>query len=362
LRNSAKFFIGTVIIMGLMLATRIMLPSKTPLTGMIAIGLFSFWLTYCIVPLFIYRMKKRKITGKDMNKTGFPEVPEMGGLPVMLGFTFGVLLAIFFTSYLNIPELLLTNLNLLLIGLLTILLVGILGILDDLAGWKNGLRQWQHALIPMFAAFPLVAFKAGETTMNLPFIGNIEFGIIYPLFLIPIGITGAANAFNMLAGMNGLETGQGILIITTLSIIAFFHEQNEALIIGIALIGALTAFYIYNKFPAKIFGGDSLTLVIGAGIATMAIIGNMEKLGIALLGLYFIELFYKAKSRFKSQSFGIPQKDGTLAPHPKGSSITHTIMRKGKFTEKKVVQIIHTTQLAICILGLIFYFTGRMTL
>jgi hypothetical protein len=60
-------------------------------------------------------------------------------------------------------------------------------------------------LFPIIAALPLMAIAAGETTMFIPFFGIINLGIIYSLIVIPIGVTGASNAFNMLAGFNGLE-------------------------------------------------------------------------------------------------------------------------------------------------------------
>ncbi|MCX6799454.1 MAG: glycosyl transferase family 4, partial [Candidatus Diapherotrites archaeon] len=98
----------------------------------------------------------------------------------------------------------------------------------------------------------------------------------------------------------------------------------------------------------RIFGGDSLTLMIGAGIATIVIIGNMEKIGVLLMFLYFIELFLKGRFRMQRQGFGVPQSDGTLrAPPGKAASLTHLIMRAGKFTEKQVVSILLLAQVAV---------------
>ncbi|MBI5553663.1 MAG: hypothetical protein HY917_02875, partial [Candidatus Diapherotrites archaeon] len=180
--------------------------------------------------------------------------------------------------------------------------------------------------------------------------------------LIPIGITGASNAFNMLAGFNGLEAGQGIIIIGALSIVALFEGKMLALLLGIAMLGSLLAFLYHNWFPAKVFGGDSLTLLIGCTIATMAILGNMEKAGIGFMGLFFIELAFKAKHKFQSQSFGIPQPDGTLACDPRGGSFTQWVMKHGRFTEPQVTLIILGSQAVIALTGLLFYFTGILSL
>ena len=68
----------------------------------------------------------------------------------------------------------------------------------------------------------------------------------------------------------------------------------------------------------------------------------MERAGVIAFGLYFLELILKARARFRSQSFGEIQEDGTLAYKKPASSITHLIMKAGRFTEWQIVLIIDT--------------------
>ena len=326
----------------------------------------AFFITFIVMPLLIRKIALRKIMGKDMNKQGAPEVPEMGGIGVILGFSFGVMLAIFAFSYLHLIDL---NLTLLLAGFSTIVIVGFLGVIDDLIGWKRGIRQWQHALMPLFAALPLMAIKINNPPIKIPFfgimpaeymlpiVGIVSFGVLYSLIIVPIGVTGASNATNMLAGFNGLEAGLAAIMASTLLAIALMRGNVESAIILAAIIGAMLAFLFYNWYPAKIFGGDSLTLISGSTIAAAVIIGNMEKLGILIMVLFFIEFLIKARHKFKSECFGIPQKDGTLKPDPRGGSLTHWIMRRGRFTEKQVTSILLGTQATISVVVfLLFYF------
>ncbi|MEM4261456.1 MAG: glycosyl transferase family 4 [Candidatus Diapherotrites archaeon] len=321
---------------------------------LIAIFTFSSLLTYIITPIMIRKMVRRGITGKDMNKYEKPEVAEMGGISVMLGFSFGIISAIFIITYLGLEN---VNLTILFAGFLTIFMTGFIGVVDDLIGWKKGIRQWQHALFPIFAALPLMAVRAGTDYVVLPFFGPINLGIAYSLLVVPIAITGASNAFNMLAGLNGLETGLGIIIISTLTLIAAMTGQTEALIIGIAILGALLIFLHFNWFPAKVFGGDSLTLMIGATAATISIIGNMEKIGVMIIALYWIELILKAKSKFQAESFGIPNKHNILSPPKNINSITHLVMTIKPMTEKQVVITILSIQVIIStIVFTMFYF------
>jgi len=323
--------------------------------SMATIFLASFILTYLVLPSLIKKMSARGLTGRDMNKLGNkPEVAELGGIGPMLGISFGVIIAIFIATYLNILTI---NLTILLASFLTIFLVCFIGVIDDIIGWKKGIRQWQHALFPVFAALPLMAVNAGTDFLVLPFIGPVSIGIFYSLLLVPLGITGASNAFNMLAGFNGLEAGLGAIIITTLTAIAFITNRPEAAILGIAILASLLAFLRYNWFPAKVFGGDSLTLMIGASVATISIIGNMEKIGISLIALHWVELAFKARHRFQSESFGIPQKDGRLAPDPRGGSLTHFLLRWKMMGEKELVFTLLGAQAAIslAVFGM-FYF------
>ena len=325
--------------------------------GLIITLLTALITVLLIMPPFIRRMHQQGFLGKDMNKYSRPMVAELGGVVVFLGFALGVFGAIFIATYL---QFLTIDLSLLLAGFCTIAMICFIGIIDDIIGWKKGIRQWQHALFPIVAALPLMAIAAGETTMVIPIFGNINLGILFPLLVIPIGITGASNAFNMLAGFNGLEAGQGIILTTTLTIIALLTEQITAVVLGLSMIGALIAFLKFNKFPAKIFGGDSLTLMVGANLAVMSIIGNMETFGILVMGLFFIEFFIKAKHKMQSECFGIPNKKGELSANPKGGSLTQFIMKlgKGKLTESKLVFTILGIQAIICV-GVLAFFLIR---
>ena len=65
-----------------------------------------------------------------------------------------------------------------------------------------------------------MVINAGQTIMHVPFIGAVDFGLIYPLLIIPIGVIGATNGLNLLAGHNGLEAGLVAIIFSVLGLIA----------------------------------------------------------------------------------------------------------------------------------------------
>jgi len=273
----------------------------------------SFLFTYLTIPWFIPRLLKADIAGRDMNKVGKVRVAEMGGFAIVGGFVVGVLLAIALTSFnvINVQM----NLTLVLACLSTILIMALIGVIDDLLL----LKQHVKAILPVFAALPLVAVKAGVTSMYVPFLGQVDFGILYPLLLVPIAITGASNATNMLAGFNGLEAGLGAVMCATVGLVAYKTGQVEAVIIVFAMLGALLAFMRFNWYPAKILIGDVGTLSIGAVVASSVIVGNIEQVGIILILPFVGELILKARSGFRAQSW-CGMRNGRLLC-PKGSEV-----------------------------------------
>ncbi len=323
----------------------------------LAVAVISAFVTWLATPKIIARMQAQQIVAPDMNKPGKPLVAEMGGTTVFFGFAAATIFGIFWHSFVSPIEI---NLTLLFAGFSTILMIGFIGIFDDLIGWKKGIRKYQHALFPLFAALPLMAVKAGTTVISLPAIGPIDVGIAYALVLIPLGVTGAANATNMLAGLNGLEAGLGSVLTGTMLVLSILTGQVEAAIISAAMLGALVGFLRFNWYPAKIFPGDAVTLMIGASIAVASILGNMEKLGLLLLALFFVELVMKAKTRFRGESFGVPQKDGVLKPPREKTSLTHLVMARGNFSEKQVVGILIGFQIVVSLLVLAYYYLNSI--
>ncbi|HPC10366.1 MAG TPA: hypothetical protein PLN85_04790 [archaeon] len=296
-------------------------------------------------------MKQRGFVGKDMNKLHKPLVAELGGVPVFISFILSSFFCILFS--LNIIDF-----SLFLVLILMMTLMFIIGILDDTLGWKKGIEQWQHFILPLLFSVPVIIYALihNFNSIYIPFLGILNIGYIYAIVLVPIAITATTNAFNLLAGFNGVEAGMSIIIFITISIFALFKGNITLLLVLGAWIGALIGIYKYNKYPAKIFLGDAVTLVSGVLVGLSAIVLKLEWLIAFIYILYIIEFFIKASHNFKPECFGIPQKDGTLLARPDGGSLTHIVMRKGRFTEKQVVHIFYCLQTIICVIALLFFF------
>lgn len=323
------------------------------LTFLVAI----FW-AVILTNWWIRIAKKNKLQGKDMNKHSKPLVAEAGGIAVISAIIFSILFYIFLKTFILKSD---TNLVNLLVISVTVLLAGYIGFIDDILGWKKGLKQWQKLLMTLPIAIPLIVINAGHQTMSLPFFGVVNFGLLYPLILIPLAIVGTSNGYNILAGYNGLEAGLGIIIFGALAVISLITGQLWLAMIAGIIICALIGFLLFNKYPAKVFPGDSLTYSLGALVACFAILGNIEKSALILFIPFILEGFLKLRSKLKAENFGLPNKDGSLeAPYKESYSLTHVALKMLKkikpghrVYEKDVVYFILIIELMCAVLAVI---------
>lgn len=247
------------------------------------------------------------IVGRDVNKPGRPEVPEMGGLALVAGFGVGLLLAVALEAF--IPHFIPVDFTALLAVLGAVLLTTLVGVVDDLLGLPQAIK----ALLPIVASLPLVAIRAGQAVMTVPWVGGVDLGLLYPLVLVPLGVTGAANAVNMLAGFNGLELGMGLVAMGSLAGIAAARGEVTALALVLAGIGASLGLLLFNRYPARVFVGDVGTLSIGAILAAACIVGDMELAGVLLILPYGIDFLLKARHGLPSKGWwGELGEDGRL--------------------------------------------------
>jgi len=318
--------------------------------------LVSFFLAMLILPKWIKKCQIAGMLWEDMNKQDKPKnVAASGGVPVIMAFTFGVLLYIAIRTFILMDG----EISLQIFSLLTVILIAaIIGLTDDLLGWKNeGMSARFRVLLALFASIPLIVINAGTHTMNFPFLGTVNFGILYPLFLIPLGVAGATTTYNFLAGFAGLEAGQGVLILSFFSFVAYTTGSPWLALVGLCMVASLIAFLFFNFSPAKVFPGDVMTYSIGALIAGMAILGNFEKIAIIVFIPYIAETILKSRGGLKKSSFGRPCRDGSLEmPFKKIYGLTHLSLfilkrLKKKVYERDVVYLIFVIQIIFILLG-----------
>ena len=278
------------------------------------------------------KFKEMGITGVDVHKPNKPVTAEMGGLAVLVGVTMGGLL-----FYVLEPR---PFSFLFVAGLVTVLLVGIVGLVDDLISIKQRFKPFLVATMTI----PLVVALFGRTSVHLPLVGSIPFGILYPLVVVPLGITTSANLSNMLAGFNGLEAGSAAIGLGVLTLLSALKEQYVGVAIGSLFLAGYLSFLIFNWYPARIFPGDTGTLMAGAAIATIGLACNLvfAAVVVSIPAALDFTLKMASKNPFSARTIHgdtVVDEAGILRP-PNYASLSHVFMRMTSMTEKSLVKSI----------------------
>ena len=316
----------------------------------------AFFITYVSLPNWIKVAKKFGFTGEDINKVSKKQIPEAGGLCVILGFV--VSYFVYLGSLVFLSDIEPSKILFAFAAVCTIILAAFTGFIDDILGWKLGFTRWYKLLLTMVIPLPIMVINAGQSVMNVPFLGLFDFGLVFPLILVPLAIIGSSNGFNMLAGFNGLEAGQGIIILSTLGVISYLQGSYPIAVLCLIISVSLLAFLFFNFYPAKAFPGDTLTYSIGATIGVVAILANAEKFGLILFIPYFIELILKIRGKLKKESFGKPLKNLVKNRYDKNYSLTHLgiYLLGGRAKEYNVVFLIWSFEMICASIALLSYF------
>ena len=299
------------------------------IAGMIA----AFTMTFILLPWLIPKLKDKGIVGRDLNKPTRPNVAEMGGIAAVIGFFAGISVVLTLDGV--------SNKDLLYVSLSAILGAAFIGVLDDLFE----LRQRQKAFLPFLLAIPLGA--ALDSTIYIPFIGEVDLGL-FMIITAPLAVTCAANAGNMLEGFNGLGAGLGIIMSGTLIMLCLHHGRLDGVYILAPLMGCLIAFLWFNRYPARIFPGDTLMLFAGAAIAIGGMLSNLYIQTSVIFLPMIIEFFLKFRGDFKAENYCSDASNGHLEYYGKVESLTHIFMRLFKLNEKKLVAVIWILEALVC--------------
>ncbi|MFX1477417.1 MAG: hypothetical protein ACFFCI_04730 [Promethearchaeota archaeon] len=307
---------------------------------LIIIFLVGFLTTYFILPYLIRFLKHKKYVGYDIHKNSRPKVAESGGISIVIGFTIAsFFLMIFFISFLNE----------IVIFLLTVLLSAAIGFIDDRIKLKSRYKILFSILsgtVIFFANF----FKIIEIQSPLlPFLDQTRLTIIYPI-LIPFIVAISTNTVNMLEGYNGEGSGTCLIAVSFLFVCSLIWNSAQGVIFTVPVIAVLIPFYLFNKYPAKIFPGDIGTLSMGAMIAGIMLFGSLEVATICVLLIHIFNSFYvlysvrgfleSDKIREGKDDVILLENDTIKASGQKDAALTlpRLILAKGPLTEPKLVK------------------------
>lgn len=231
-----------------------LLDSILPLAGSF---FTAFIITLLLIPIIIRLSKKYQLVDKpDQRKVHKDPIPTLGGIGFFSGF---IGIAIAWMSWSGqLADFIL------LIGLIVLFTMGIFDDMLDLRASLKFVIQITVALIISYYGFKIESLHGVFGINEMPVWAQYTFSV----FLI----TGLINAFNLIDGIDGLAGGLAFINSVVLGIILYQQENMLYATLAFTFAGALLGFLKFNFNPAKIFMGDTGSLVIGFLMAVLGIV------------------------------------------------------------------------------------------
>lgn len=233
------------------------------------VSIFTLILVLLLTPLLIKAGRSLGLTGVDIHKPNKPSIPKTGGPALLIGVIAGL------TLYLLVEGFSTELLAL----IYSSLIAALIGLVEDIKGEINPKVK---PLLLVFAGIPILALSVYTPRPVLPFIGATRLTKIYP-FLVLVSYPVVCNAVNSIDVLNGTISFASIAFFTAILVVSAIHGLEYPLIVSAIMLAALTGFAIYNKYPSRVFAGNSGSLFIGAVMVSTAIIGRVEVVAIIAL-------------------------------------------------------------------------------
>jgi UDP-N-acetylglucosamine--dolichyl-phosphate N-acetylglucosaminephosphotransferase len=291
---------------------------------------FSF--TYLLTLTLVKILPKRGSVVEDYHKPERPKVAWPGGPAILLSIVIVEVILCFVYG----------DLKILSIALVT-MIAGIIGLIDDRWRLSNGVMK---PLLLILASLPILFLKTYVPYPEFPIFGHVRLTIVYPL-LVLLAVPIVSNATNMIDVLNGALSGFIIIATIPLVFALMLRGDYNMIVATLPLIASSMAFYIFHRYPSKIFPGDSGSLALGAMFCSIAIVGRVEVVAIvsilpAILNSFFIlssiKGFIEHRSIKTRPTILLP--DGQLAASKDPlapATLVRMILANGPLSEKAVV-------------------------
>ncbi len=209
---------------------------------------FAIIVTALLIPVWISACKKWGLFDEpDSRKHHRVITPSMGGIAIFAGL---------FCSYLAFADIADHNkLRYLFAGSLVLFFTGFFDDLLNVRPQKKLIMQTISILVIFYGGYRLPAIEMIPGTGTLPAYLTLALTLIAALVFI--------NAYNFIDGIDGLAGSLGVIASSCMGALFFYYNKPDFAIFAFCITGALMAFLFYNFYPAKIFMGDTGSLVVG---------------------------------------------------------------------------------------------------
>ena len=219
----------------------------------------AFFITFFTIPIVISVVKKNeKFLDKPSSDRASHKisVPTFGGIAIFCAILFSIIFWINLSKY--------TALQPLLSALLIVFFIGVVDDLISLSPFKKLVGQLLAITVVIyFSDLRITSMHGVFTIHDLPYSVS--------LLLTAFTMVVITNAYNLIDGLDGLAASVGIVMTFFFGLLFLINNDLEYVVLSWSLTGALLAFLRFNFHPAKIFMGDTGSLVIGFLLSVFAI-------------------------------------------------------------------------------------------
>lgn len=209
----------------------------------------AFLITFFAIPVIIQVAKDKKLFDEpDERKVHKTVIPTLGGLGIFAGFIIAILM--------GVPSAITSQLQYFVAAATVIFFLGIKDDVLVLSASKKFIGQ-------LIAAGIIIKFGGIQISNMHGFLGIYEIPHIASIVLSLFTIIVITNSFNLIDGVDGLAGSLGLLTTLVFGAYFFYAGQLTYAVMAFALAGSTIGFLIYNFSPAKIFMGDTGSLLLG---------------------------------------------------------------------------------------------------
>ncbi len=274
--------------------------------------------------------------------------PTAGGVLILLSFGFALLALTLLSGspFLTTPVLLVAGVT---------LVFGLLGFVDDylkISKKKNkGVSGYTKLAVQVVAGLA-VGWHVLQTAPagSVDFFGlfSVDLGWLYPVFAAFV-ITATSNAVNLTDGLDGLASSTSLLAFMTLAMLLVVIGQVNLALVALALAGAALGFLLFNRYPARIFMGDTGSLALGGALGALAVLGRIEFWLVPLGAVFVLEALSVILQVLSFKTTG--KRIFRMSP-------LHHHFELGGWKETKVVYSFVTFQFFCCMTAVFLYNRG----
>lgn len=293
-------------------------------------------LSVAFVPLIKKAGLYLEVYAQENNRTvHHGKIVRIGGVAIFLAFN--IALAYFFQADKTIDGVMLGG-----------IVVFVTGLVDDMIDLKPKVKLLFECIAAVIA---MVVGGISLDAIYLPLGITINMGAIN-LLITFLWIIGVTNAINLIDGLDGLSSGICMIVLVTISIIAYRMYRFDIWTMSIILAGSIVGFWIFNFHPASIFMGDCGALYLGYMIACFSLMG-FKTATVITLGFPIMVLFVPisdtliaiVRRKLRGESFDVADK----------GHLHHVLMYRLNLGHLKAVLVLYLVTFLFSVDALITY-------